>query len=248
MRLMSLAKFASSGIKPLGLYGVRLGLKLPSGLVNRYSELEHLKSLLERLEIGCVLDVGANQGQFAHELRDIGYKGWIVSFEPVRSQFDILTRSFAGDDRWRGYHLALGRETKPVEINVFPSTVFSSLLPMSAKTRETPHRETTQMTRLDAIFHEVTVLSGEARTFLKMDTQGFDVEVFAGATDCLSRIWGLQSELSVNELYQGQPRYLDALRVYEDAGYALTNLSIVNRIHNGDIQELNCFMQRRGAG
>jgi len=59
-------------------------------LVDRYSELMHLKKLLDLKKINVVLDVGANEGQFSHELKVIGYKGYILSFEPVNKVFNIL--------------------------------------------------------------------------------------------------------------------------------------------------------------
>jgi len=50
----------------------------------------HLYKLFDLLKINCVLDVGANQGQYAHFLRNLGYKGNIISFEPVTIDYAIL--------------------------------------------------------------------------------------------------------------------------------------------------------------
>src|SRR6185312_9362363 len=67
----------------------------------------HLKLLLSRLEIDCVIDVGAHDGEFARFLRDLGYQGEIVSFEPVKATFERLCAAFAGDPHWRGLNVAL---------------------------------------------------------------------------------------------------------------------------------------------
>jgi len=52
--------------------------------------------------------------------------------------------------------------------------------------------------------------------FLKMDTQGYDLEVFKGASGCLDLIQGIQSELSVQPLYKNMPHYNKVLTEYEN--------------------------------
>ncbi|HSC47142.1 MAG TPA: FkbM family methyltransferase, partial [Gammaproteobacteria bacterium] len=47
----------------------------------------HLCQLFAKLDIDCVLDVGANQGQYGAMLRKAGYRGRIVSFEPVAKTY-----------------------------------------------------------------------------------------------------------------------------------------------------------------
>lgn len=60
----------------------------------------------------------------------------------------------------------------------------------------------------------------------------------------IQHISGLQSEISVRPLYHGMPHYLEALAVYEDAGFELFDLTVVTRTSEGGLQELNCFMKR----
>lgn len=76
-----------------------------------------------------------------------------------------------------------------------------------------------------------------------MDTQGYDLEVFRGASGCMEHICGVQSELSLRPLYKGMPHYLEALAAYEAAGFELFNLSVVTRLGDGALVELNCFMR-----
>ena len=51
--------------------------------------------MLGELRVDCVLDVGANVGQFGDMLRTIGYMGTIVSFEPVDATFRTLAEHAA---------------------------------------------------------------------------------------------------------------------------------------------------------
>lgn len=230
--------------KRLVLKAIAAGMSLPEEPVDRVFELTHLKQLVRLLDINCVLDVGANRGQFASELRGIGFKGLIVSFEPLRREFSQLQQAFSGDPRWRGFRLALGAKSGPAKINVVPHlTVMSSLLETAGKKRDVEVEEI-ELKRLDEIFDTALRDVTSPRVLLKMDTQGYDLNVFAGAQGCIDRILGLQSELSVVPLYREMPHYLEALGTYERAGFQLVNLSVVSRIPDGGLQELNCLMKR----
>lgn len=219
------------------------GFQLPESIINRVQELVMLRKLLDQLQINCVLDVGANCGQFAHELRRIGYRGHMISFEPVEREFAQLSESFRGDSKWRGYRLALGSENKHARIHVPASTVMSSLL-SPLEHDPAMQLEEIEVRRLDDLLPSLLADVHQPRVFLKMDTQGYDLEVFKGARGCIGEILGLQSEISVQPLYQEMPHYLEALAVYESAGFELYNLSVVLRNRSRALQELNCFMRR----
>ena len=177
----------------LALRGVAAGVRLPDNKVNRYLELTHLRLLLRELEINCVLDVGANVGQFASELRVSGFEGMICSFEPVERTFSELHRRFRGDSAWRGYPIALGSRTERKTIHVDPDlTVMSSLLTARAGSQRTVE-ERVDVMRLDEVIDDALVSVSNPRVFLKMDTQGYDLEVFRGAGEQAGRIRGLQS-------------------------------------------------------
>lgn len=230
-------------VKSIVLKSIARGITAPESSIDRFNELSRLRRLIATLGINCVLDVGANRGQFAQELRGIGYRGHIVSFEPVSREFALLSRHFAGDPKWTGYPIALGSEDTRMRINVPRLTVRSSLL---APIREQPGMQSEQVDvrRLDGLFGEIVRNIERPKVFLKMDTQGYDVAVFNGAGSCAADIAGLQSELSVQPLYESMPHYLEALAVYEQAGFELYNLSVVSRTRTGALLELNCFMQR----
>ena len=240
--------FMSNLIKSLALRAIARGVSLPEAQVDRASELVFLRGLLRRLAIDCVLDVGANRGQFATELRAIGFDGYIVSFEPIASEFGVMADHFRGDRKWIGRRIALGAVATQMTVNVPHLTVMSSLLESIAPEEHGVRHETVDVQRLDQVLDELIKETGCTRIFLKMDTQGYDLEVFSGASGCVERILGLQSELSIRPLYKGMPHYLEALQRYENAGYRLFNLSVVNRVATGALLELNCFMERDASG
>jgi FkbM family methyltransferase len=233
-----------SVLKSLALQCVSAGLRFPIDSFERVGELQTMRDLSALLDIDVVVDVGANRGQFAHELRGVGFRGEIISFEPVGGEFAALSAGFTGDASWRGQQMALGSRESRLEIVIPHLSVLSSLLQPKFKTPQS-RTETVQVRRLDAVLPELLPDWRSRRVYLKMDTQGYDLEVFKGASGVLDCIVGLQSEVSVQPLYDGMPHYLDALACYEQAGFELHNLSIVGRSFEGGVVEMNCYMRKR---
>lgn len=231
-------------------WSISKGLRLPQRQFDRVNELTFLKDLMAQLEIDCVLDVGANCGQFASELRRIGYCGLIVSFEPVGTEFRALQDRFKKDLQWRGCRVALGSRDETRSIMIPNLTDFSSFLePIPGVAEEwgwtNCRAELVEIRRLDGLLPSLLDGLDVARIFLKMDTQGYDLEVFKGASGCLERIQGIQSEISVQPIYKNMPHYLESLETYEAAGFGLYNLSVVNRtVGGGLLLEMNCLMRR----
>ena len=190
--------------------------------------------LLRRLGINCVLDVGANVGQYAQGLRRGGYAGRIVSFEPVPAIADALRETARGDPDWRVVECALGDVDEKREINVRPGSM-SSLLPSSdfgknwsGRLREAEAQKIS-VRRLDGLFDEAVDGIHDPRVYLKLDTQGYDMQAFAGAGERLSEIVGMQSEVACVPIYEDMRRLPDQIAAYEAAGFEITGMFPVTR-------------------
>ncbi|MEP4378717.1 MAG: FkbM family methyltransferase [Alphaproteobacteria bacterium] len=173
-------------------------------------------SLLDGHEIDCVFDIGANVGQYANALRQNGYPGRIISFEPLSSAYDQLKVRAAGDADWDvAPRAAVGAAPGETDIHVSPESDMSSILPLDAtaqerlaSTRATGVETVPVTTVADALAAHVT---GQGHIFLKSDTQGFEAQVLSGAAGCWDRITGVQLELSIQPIYEGQPDHLPLL-------------------------------------
>lgn len=221
----------------LNLFGYELIKKKESPLLSA-----HLKKIIEDYEINLVIDVGANNGQFGRLLRKIGYKGDILSFEPVSSTFEKLRENSANDKRWRQIKLALGNKKGTEIINVFDSTDFSSILNPNEFGKQTFKQIRTSQTETIEIDTLDNILANDLKTrkiFLKMDTQGYDLNVFNGAKKSVNSIVAILSEISFLPIYEDMPDYHQVLKEFEANGFVVTGLFPVSRNKNLSIIEMD---------
>lgn len=183
-------------------------------------------SSLRKFEIDLVLDVGANKGQFASEIRHCGYAGRIVSFEPLSQAHGQLLQFSAGDSMWEAYpRCALGDHNGDVEINIAGNSQSSSILSMLESHRSAAPesayegKEIVPIKTLDAVVGQY--LKDARAAFLKIDTQGFEWQVLDGARETLPHMKGILVELSLVPLYEGQHLWREVIDRLECKGFTL---------------------------
>jgi FkbM family methyltransferase len=195
-------------VTPLQRLARRLGYDL-TPRTKAKSPHGQLVAVLAHFRITCVLDVGANVGQYGAMLRTWGYPGRIVSFEPQAGAHGALVRRAAADPGWQvAPPMALGSRTGEIELEVSAESDMSSVLPQSALLRQVSpssavvRKESVALRRLDEIAG--AYLQAHDRVFLKVDTQGYEAAVLAGAAGLLEHLAGIQLELSLVPLYEGE--------------------------------------------
>jgi FkbM family methyltransferase len=201
--------------------------------VNRYNAVESAEARLVALfrthRIDTVIDVGANDGGYGKLLRRGGFDGTILSFEPLELEHARLARTAKGDDRWFiAPRVALGKESRDVEIHVAGNSASSSILPMNALHEAAAPEsryvgvQRVPMRRLDEVQH-AAIDRGE-RVLLKIDTQGYEMPVLEGAEKLFPRIVGVQLELSLAQLYGEQVLYVEMIQWLRTRGFDLWNV------------------------
>lgn len=196
------------------------------------SPLARLMAAIRSFDIGLVIDIGANEGQFAMELRAGGYAGRIVSFEPLAAAHHRLLQLSNNDSTWQVHpRCALGERLGEIEINVSGNSVSSSILPMLATHSDAAPEsaylghELTPLVTLDSI--APAYLDGGQAPFLKIDTQGYEWHVLDGALETLPKVRGIQMELSLVPLYEGQRLWRESIARLEAEGFVLWSLQPV---------------------
>ena len=185
-------------------------------------------ALLSSLGIDLLIDVGANKGQYALSRRTSGYRGEILSFEPLSAAHARLLALARSDPNWTiADRMALGDRSGHIEINLAGNSASSSLLPMlDTHLAVAPHsryigKETVLLRRLDDVLQ--SKVDGR-NIFLKLDVQGFESYVLNGAENILAKIIGLQLEMSLLPLYEGEVLMPEMSQLLRARGFGLWDL------------------------
>jgi FkbM family methyltransferase len=199
--------------------------------------LARMKKFFDLFGISVVLDVGANTGQFAKYLRkEVGFSGTLVSFEPLRSAFDELQKSAAHESQWRVYNLALGESNRSGMLNVSMNSQSSSLLPMlpthldAAPKSKYVGEEPIEVKTLDSIYE--SLCTKKDSVYLKIDTQGYELNVLKGAANALEHIDTVQLEMSLVPLYQGELLFNEMYEYLRRRHYSLVS---IEPVYFGDV-------------
>jgi FkbM family methyltransferase len=188
----------------------------------RFSVDARRDQLLKHYGVDVLVDIGANEGQYAHEARFAGFAGQIVSVEPVSVAFKQLRAAAADDPRWETHQVAVGARQGALTMQISELTTFSSALPLLAEGLEAApagkivDTEEVPMTTLDDLVGDYS-----GTLAVKMDVQGFERDVLDGGSKTLERAVMLEMEMSPTPVYAGQMLMDEALARMSDAGFTL---------------------------
>ena len=185
--------------------------------------------LLDTYKIDLVLDIGANTGQYAQELRELGYKSNIVCFEPMLAAYTQLKQWAEQDEKTLVVNSAVGDFDGEIEFNLAANSVSSSILDILpshtdvAPDSKITNKETVTIIRLDSVFDKYC--TAEQNILLKIDTQGYEMSVLKGAGISLTKIRALQLEMSFVPLYKGQALFHDIYLWLLEKGFQMVEIT-----------------------
>lgn len=199
---------------------------------------------------GDIFDVGANTGRAARHLAGLFPQSRIWSFEPCKESFDVLCAS-QDLTSIRKFHCAVGASDKKAVLNKFAGSELNSLLARTTQAdqfidpssiSEAGNEEIT-VNRLDTITAENRI---SRISLLKVDTQGYELEVLKGSSGLLAagNIDVIQLEVNFSPLYQHQPSFSDILDHLSPLNYGLVGLYDVSRNDNGCMKWCDALFKR----
>jgi FkbM family methyltransferase len=205
----------------------RLGLDLRRYTAQNSASLRRMYFVIQE-NIDTILDIGANAGQYAAELRESGFAGRIVSCEPQAGAYQALCRRAVRDALWTCKRLALGAEPGEAVLHLSGNSVSSSLLPM------TPYMaaafadaacmgtETVPVATLDSLVRDLKL--EPAKFFLKLDVQGYEQQALHGAGSLLTHTPLIEAELALVPMYDHGSNFPDVFEFLTQLGYRLVSL------------------------
>jgi FkbM family methyltransferase len=224
--------------------------------VKRFSPATHpepVMRFLHEFAVGHVLDVGGNEGQFGSFLRAQGYRGEIVSFEPNPDAFQQLSVIAKRDSNWKIFNVGLGAKSEQAVLNVAEYSSYSSFLSSTSELTALDSRARVRVqtpVRIEKLDEVAAAhLTFSAPVLLKIDTQGFEKSVLAGAEKTLPKIKGVLLELSIKNLYVEQPLIEEMIPLMRSFGFALYSLSggFIDRKTSEMIEADGLFVRARDS-
>lgn len=232
----------------------RMGYNIiPKWRESNYSLANHLRDLFLQTNVSCCIDVGANAGQYRDFLRyEVGYEGRIVSIEPDLDMISILHDRSVDDERWVIVEGAVGAIDHTAKFNIMANSQLSSLKrPIDAphvgfRAASTINRTVSvEVRQLESIVK--TIILDDDVIYLKLDTQGSELEILKGATSILNRVVALQCESAVIPLYDDAPNIIDVWNDLDNYGFDITGVFPVNRDEKLRVIDFDCVARSRNC-
>jgi FkbM family methyltransferase len=199
-----------------------------------------------------VIDVGANSGQYASGLRAAGYRGRIVSFEPLGEPYGQLAKTSSNDGNWECRQLALGRRAGSTTIRVSEDSRNSSIFRVGDRhLRAVPDSrlvgiESVRVDRLDDLWPAIARDAG--RPYLKMDTQGSELDVLRGGERVLDAMSLIEVELSLLTVYDSARLFAEVYGLLAQHGFTPIALEgVLDDTETGEMLQADGIF-RRGTG
>lgn len=189
--------------------------------IKKYHPL--MSTTIKPLDIKTIIDIGANDGHYAEDMRQHFPQASIYSFEPLPDCYQTLNKAMAGDANFKSYNIALGDKDGSATIARSSFHPSSSLLPMATLHKKlypksagaTPEQITIK--RLDDIIDPQSLAKN---ILIKMDVQGFEDKVIAGGARLIKEAAVVIIETSFVTLYENQPLFDDIYRLMVDLGFS----------------------------
>ena len=164
-------------------------------------------------ECDLVIDAGASDGDSRDWFRLLGYRGRIVSFEPVPEVYEKLIQRL--DDKWERHPYCLSDVERDVEFHVRSGNHQTSGIQPSDEPGEIVRLRTQ---RLDSL------LSKEAAKtiLLKVDCEGHDLAVVRGAKNLLPRVRTILMEVATVPRYEGEPDFAEVTAEMKKLGFRVS--------------------------
>ena len=183
--------------------------------------MEDMKFFLNGQNSPLILDVGAKTGQSVDSFTKAFPDAHLHSFEPSPTTYQRLRKHCSALQRVTMWNCGVGSRPGTLPFIENSSSTMSSFLAPSAFSWGKIERTTeVEVVTLDSFASNQGI---EFVHVLKSDTQGYDLEVFKGATDLMkaNKIALVYFEIILSDMYKGLPSFDDVIRFLLQHNFSL---------------------------
>ncbi len=207
----------------LSLFNLQLYRMPTAEELKQIAEAERRRTLwLRNMNIETILDIGANTGQFAKSMHELFPEATLYSFEPLKDCYEELLVQFKNVPQFQAFNVALGDETGIVEMHRSEYSPSSSLLSMNDLHKTSfPYTKKEILQKVDLVCLDDIASRLELRKpmLVKLDVQGYEDKVISGGKSVIGQADIVITELSVEQLYDGQPLFDEIYKTMTSMGF-----------------------------
>ncbi|MBE9203878.1 FkbM family methyltransferase [Synechocystis salina LEGE 06099] len=189
---------------------------------------------LAQFAISSILDIGANEGQFAKTIRTVFPTATIYSFEPLPDVYERMCLVCAEDSRIKTFNLALGNEMGIKQMFKSSFSPSSSMLTMSdLHKQEWPDSSVNTVVEVESTTLDSWIKKYEQILnddfLIKLDVQGYELAVIQGGVSTFKKARLVIIEVSFYEFYENQSLFDDIYNCMKNLGF----------VYRGNLEQFN---------
>jgi len=196
--------------------------------------------------IKAIYDVGANVGTWVLLAKAIIPEATVHAFEPLPIHHDSFARNCRSLLNVNLHRIALGSQNTSASLRVTDFSDASSFLPLATAGRKIfglaeVSQVLTTVRRLDDFRAENKLALPD---LIKLDVQGFELEVVSGAISVLANVKALILEVSFVEIYQDQCMFPEISNFLDRHNFTLHALGVSTPLGKPLIQADALFIKK----
>lgn len=218
------------------------------GMLNGIYATVELEKLVKDIEVPeTIIDIGSNKGQFILLMEQIFPNKIVYSFEPIIEMLKKQKKFYKYKKNITFHNLALGSSICSKEFLITSRMDSSSFLKVVSNTNKSKNysvieKRDIKVSTLDEIFLNEKI---SHPILIKMDVQGYELEVLKGANDLLKKIDYLLLEVSENEMYQNQPTEKIIVEYLKNFNFEIYRSNDWLKIQNTNFNQRDIIFQKK---
>ena len=192
------------------------------GLFNNIAANIELESLIKDLDIKIIIDIGSNKGQFILLTEKLFNCKKIYSFEPIKELIEKQKKFFSYRDNINFYNFALGQKTEKKKFFLTKRKDSSSFLKINENINNADYLIENEINvNIHCLDNIINNQDLSESTLVKIDVQGYELEVLKGSLGILKKIKYILIEVSENEIYKNQALSSDIINFLKQKNFSI---------------------------
>jgi len=192
------------------------------GLFKNIAANIELENLIKGLDVKIIIDIGSNKGQFILLTEKLLNCKKIYSFEPIKELIEKQKKFFSYRDNINFYNFALGQKTEKKKFFLTKRKDSSSFLKINENINNADYLIENEINvNIHCLDNIINNQDLSDTTLVKIDVQGYELEVLKGSLRILKKIKFILIEVSENEIYKNQALSSDIINFLKQKNFSI---------------------------